>query len=292
MRGTQRKEVKYMDNCKELSSTRSLTEVQAIMWNIVKEVKPFLDENQLQYFILGGTLLGAVRHKGFIPWDEDFDIGIPREDYGKFLKGIARKLPEHLRVVTFDPNDGNLTHHFYFSRIVDTRYVIKRTGSMVEREEFVWIDIFPLDGMPRNWFKRKLHLLNIVFTRGMYHVSTIDKVNLKRPGRTIIEKAIIKFVLITKFGKNSDMFKWLHRLDKVLCKYPYQSSDWMINGTSAYIREYYKREVFGDGALYEFEDAVLTGPADAAAYLAKLYGDYMTPPPNSSKDVHSAMLVK
>lgn len=281
-----------MDNCKKSISTRSLTEVQAIMWNIVKEIKPFLDENRLHYFILGGTLLGAVRHKGFIPWDEDFDIGIPREDYGKFLEGIAKRLPEHLRVVTFDPNDGNLTHHFYFSRIVDTRYVMKRTGSMVEREEFVWIDIFPLDGMPGNWLKRKLHLFNIVFTRGMYHISTIDKVNLKRPGRSFVEKAIIKFVLITKFGKNSDMFKWLHRLDKVLCKYPYQNSDWMINGMSAYTRESYKREVFGDGALYEFEDAVLTGPADAAAYLTKLYGDYMTPPPNFSKDVHSAMLVK
>ena len=266
------------------------SEVQDIIWNIVKEVKPFLDEEQINYFLLGGTVLGAIRHKGFIPWDDDFDLGIPREDYGRFLAGIAKRLPEHIRVVTYDPNDGNLTHHFYFARIVDTRYVMKRTGSTVEREEYVWIDVFPLDGMPGNWFKRKIHKVNVLCTRAMYHISTIDKVNIKRRDRTPMEKAIIKFVQITKFGSKSDMFKWLHRLDKVCTKYPYSTSEWIFNGMGGYkFKELFPKEVFGDGAFYEFEDMVLRGPVDWNTYLTQIYGDFMTPPPEAERNVHGAI---
>ena len=145
------------------SNADNRSEIQNIIWDIVKVIKPFLDENNIRYYIIGGTLLGAIRHKGFIPWDDDFDIGIPREDYDRFVKGIVKILPGHIRVVTNDPDDGNLTHHFYFARIVDTRYKIKRTCSMVDREEFVWVDIFPFDGLPGNWIKRMIHMSDVPF---------------------------------------------------------------------------------------------------------------------------------
>lgn len=271
-----------------ISKSKGRSEVQNIIWDIVKVIKPFFDENNIRYYIIGGTLIGALRHKGFIPWDDDFDIGIPREDYDRFVKGIAKTLPEHIRVVTNDPNDGNLTHHFYFTRIVDTRYKIKRTCSMVDREEFVWVDIFPFDGLPGNWLKRKIHMLRVLCTRAMYHLSTLDKVNIKR-NRTFVEMVIIKVALFTRFGLNSDMHKWIRKLDKLFTKYPFDKSEWIYNGIGPYkFKEITRREIFGNGTLYEFEDLLLNGPSDAPNYLRKIYGDYMLIPPVSERNVHGA----
>ena len=68
-----------------MAEQRNLSQVQQIIWDIMKELKPYLEERKIPYFMLGGTLLGAVRHQGFIPWDDDIDIGIPRAQYERFL---------------------------------------------------------------------------------------------------------------------------------------------------------------------------------------------------------------
>lgn len=272
----------------EIDKAANRSEVQNIIWDIVKVIKPFLDENNIRYYIIGGTLLGALRHKGFIPWDDDFDIGVPRADYDRFVKGVSKILPEHMRVVTNDPDDGNLTHHFYFTRIVDTRYKIKRTCSMVDREEFVWVDIFPFDGLPGNWIKRKIHMMKVMCTRAMYHLSTIDKVNMKRH-RTLVEKFIIKVALFTGFGVKGDMHKWIRKLDKLFTKYPFDTSEYVYNGIGPYkFREIVRHEIFGEGALYEFEGILLNGPFDARNYLRHIYGDFMRIPPESERNEHGA----
>lgn len=266
-----------------------LSQVQCVIWNIFKTVKPLLDGMGIDHYIIDGTLLGAVRHKGFIPWDDDLDIGIPREHYDRLLADIGEKLPDHLRLVTYKKSDGNLTHHYYFSRIVDTRYSVKRMGSMVERTENIWIDLFPLDGMPKNAAARELHFLRILFIRAMYHVSTLDRVNLKRPGRPIHERAIISLTRITGIWRRLNADKWLNVLDSVLRKYPYYDSDWLINGIGIYKeKEIFPKRVFGTGARYEFEGMMLKGPEDHHFYLSRLYGDYMTPPAEDKRNIHGA----
>lgn len=270
----------------ESSKENKRSEAQNIIWDIVKVIKPFLDENNIRYYIIDGTMLGALRHKGFIPWDDDFDIGIPRGDYDRFIKGIVKTLPEHIRIATSDPNDGNLTHHFYFTRIVDTRYKVKRTCSIVDREEFVWVDIFPLDGLPENWIKRKIHMLRVLCTRAMYHLSTFDKVNMRRH-RTFVEMVIIKVALLTGFGMNGDMYKWICKLDKLFTKYPFDTSEFVYNGISPYkFKEVVRHETFGNGVLYEFEGILLNGPSDAPNYLRHIYGDYMRIPPELERNEH------
>ena len=104
----------------------NLSEAQRIILDVFAPIHKYLTEHGIEYYMLGGTLLGAIRHKGFIPWDDDIDIGIPRGQYEAFLEGIAGELPEHLRVETYKTNPE---HHYYFSRIVDTRYQIIREGS-------------------------------------------------------------------------------------------------------------------------------------------------------------------
>ena len=260
-----------------MKSEHELSKVQNIIWGMMKDLKKYLDENNIKYYMLGGTLLGAVRHKGFIPWDDDIDIGIPRNQYDEFVKNIEKKLPKNLRLDTYG---NNKNHHYYFSRIVDTRYSLKRIGSLNERNENVWIDIFPLDGMPNNWFLRKIHMFRLLMARAMYHISTFDKVNLKRPNRPLSERIVIKFVMITGFGKNMDMYKYLNKIDKLLKKYPYENSNYVVNFMGQYkFKEMFEKKHYGDGTVYDFEDDVMIGPKDY---------DYMTPPNNQEKNAHAA----
>ena len=94
------------------------SDLQNYIWDIMKVILKFIEKEGTEYYMLGGTLLGAVRHKGFIPWDDDIDIGIPRGEYERFLSDIKRELPDYMAVRTYK-NSRN--HHYYFSRIVDKR---------------------------------------------------------------------------------------------------------------------------------------------------------------------------
>ena len=156
-----------------MESRNNRSEVQTIIWNIMQEIMPVISEERFTYFMLGGTLLGAVRHKGFIPWDDDIDIGMPRKDYQAFLKLIPYRLPSYLELRTYWDES---THHYYFSRIVDTRHELKRTGSVIERNEDVWVDIFPLDGMPDNIIVRWIHMARLLYARARYHIATFDSI--------------------------------------------------------------------------------------------------------------------
>lgn len=251
------------------------SEIQMILWNIMGVLKPWLEEHHIPYFMLGGTLLGAVRHQGFIPWDDDIDLGIPRSQYEAVLKNIQKDLPEHLALRTYwsDP-----PHHYYFARIVDKRYTLLRQGSLVERKENIWIDLFPLDGMPNQFLRRKLHMLRLLYVRMRYHMSCFDKVNLKRPGRPLSERAVIWLVETTGFGRGSDMHHWLDKLDELLKRYPLEYSNWIFNGMGQYkFKEMFPKKWYEGGSLYPFEDTQLPGPVRADKVLTQMYGDYMTP---------------
>ena len=266
---------------------KNLSDVQKIIGDIMKYLKNYLEENKITYYMLGGTLLGAIRHKGFIPWDDDIDIGIPRDDYEKFINEISKSLPEYYQLHTYK---NNSSHHYYFSRIVDTRHSLKRTGSLVDRNEELWIDIFPLDGMPNGFIKRRIHMMRLLYTRAMYHISCFDKVNLKRPGRPLSERIIIKFVMMTGFGRKSNMYHWLDRIDTLLKKYSYQKSDWVVNFMGQYkFKEMFPKEWYGEGNNYQFEDSELFGPFDYDKILTQQYGDYMTPPKDTDKNAHAAI---
>ena len=254
------------------------TKVQEIIWNIMKDIMPIISENKIKYYMLGGTLLGAVRHKGFIPWDDDIDLGMPREHYERFLKIISDKLPPYLKLNTYWDNSS---HHYYFSRIIDTRYKLRRLGSIKNRDENVWIDIFPLDGMPNNAIVRRIHMARLLYARMRYHIASFEKVNIKRPNRPLSERLVINFVKHTKIGTHSDSNKWLKKIDSLLKKYSIKDSNWVCNFMGQYkFNEMFPKKWYGKGRYYKFEDSRLIGPKEFDKILTQQYGDYMTPPQN------------
>jgi lipopolysaccharide cholinephosphotransferase len=274
-----------------MAQSQHLNDTQRYILHVLREVTRVLNELNIPYYMQGGTMLGAIRHQGFIPWDDDVDLGIPRAEYERLLKEVAAHLPENLELRTYDDETD---HHYYFARIVDTRYQIRRMGSIEERLEYIWVDLFPLDGMPNSFISRQWHKFRLLMTRLKFHLSCFEKVNIKRPGRPLVERMIIKIAMITRVGKWFNTRKQLDKLDRLLKKYPPEKSEYLVNftGQTSYkFNEMFKKEVYGDGKEYPFEDMTLVGPEQYDAYLKSLYGDYMTPPREEDRNAHAAELV-
>ena len=172
--------------------------IQDKILTILKEFISICKDNNLTYYALGGTLLGAVRHKGFIPWDDDIDIGMPREDYEKFKKIASNALPENYKFLSEDTSNYKKA----FSVIRDDSTKIIMNYSNEEQEESLWIDIFPLDGMPTNPLKKKYHSYRYLYTRMMVQLSQFNSlVNQKKENRPWLEKVIIRIANVVKIEK-------------------------------------------------------------------------------------------
>ena len=272
-------------------SEQHLNDTQRYILYVLQEVTRVLEELNIPYFMQGGTMLGAIRHGGFIPWDDDVDLGIPRADYDRLLKEFSARLPENLELRTYDDETD---HHYYFARIVDKRYQIRRMGSIEERLENIWVDLFPLDGMPNGFVSRQWHKMRLLVTRLKFHLSCFEKVNIKRPGRPLVERIIIRFAMITHVGSWWNTRKQLDKLDRLLKKYPPEKSRYLVNftgQTSFKFNEMFRKEIYGQGKAYAFENMTLIGPEQYDPYLKSLYGDYMTPPKESDRNAHAAQLV-
>lgn len=125
--------------------------------DIALEIKRICEKNNIPYFLIGGTLLGAVRHKGFIPWDDDLDIGFLRKDYDRFLEVCKTELSEEMFLQTWD------TDEYYglpFGKVMlkGTRFRESANGTAAA-QSMIFVDIFPYDDMPENGFKLKVQFL-------------------------------------------------------------------------------------------------------------------------------------
>lgn len=261
---------------------KELRKLQLIDINILNEVVDILEENKLRYFLIAGTLLGAVRHKGFIPWDDDMDIAMPRKDYDKFLDIFSKKLPPYLHVKNFmtDP-----TFKYYITRIIDDRYKVSELRNNNEAESItnVSIDIFPIDGVPNNKILRKAYYFKVLSYRAL--ISLIQKENIDTARkRNISEKIAISLGTKLPLKKILNANKLQFKIDRMLKK---QSDDSTYAGTimGAYrTKEILPREYFGAGSTYEFEGRKFVGPTKYREYLRHMYGDYMKLPSEEQRE--------
>lgn len=273
-----------------INRNKKMTEVQIHMLDMLKELVDVFERYNIKYYIIGGTLLGAIRHKGYIPWDDDIDLAIPRDDYDRFLSIAPKVLPECLKLRTYDDNSY---HHYYFARVVDADYRILREGSLKKREEELWIDLFPLDGLPKNRFVCLFHKAKLLTLKLLYHFASFDKVNLKRPNRPIYQRIIIKAYMLWPFKIKSGYKPILAKIDKQLKKAPISNSKYYMEfmGSSIPFKETCTKEQYGQGKLYDFEGIKLVGPSDARFYLRHVYGDYMKLPPEDKRNYHVSKLI-
>ena len=258
--------------------------IQDKILSILKEFISICKDNNLTYYALGGTLLGAVRHKGFIPWDDDIDIGMPREDYEKFKKIASNALSDNYKFLSEDTSNYKKA----FSVIRDDSTKIIMNYSNEEQEESLWIDIFPLDGMPSNPLKKKYHSYRYLYTRMMVQLSQFNSlVNQKKENRPWLEKVIIRIANVVKIEKVIS-FSWAQKKYlQTIKKYSFNEG-FAGNYTGAYkLREIVPSDYFGQPILLQFEDLKLSCPHKFREYLTAIYGaEYMQLPPEEKRVLH------
>jgi len=138
-----------------------IKEFRHIQIDMLKQFISICNDNQLRYYLLGGSCLGAVRHAGFIPWDDDIDVGMPREDFERFSAIAKEQLPEHLFFQT-NTSDPEYINVFAKLRNSNTTY-IETSAKNLNINHGVYIDIFPLDGISNNHFYHKIDKATVRF---------------------------------------------------------------------------------------------------------------------------------
>lgn len=270
---------------------KQIRELQLIQISLIKVFKEICETQNLRYCMLGGTMLGAVRHKGYIPWDDDADFGMPRPDYEIFLKLAKDYLPEDIQMLTFMDTPG---YSYSFIRLADKKKKIKWAGRQTESIENLAIDIHPLDGLPNKPLRRKLHLARLMLLRMFCTFCTFDKtILLQKSGRTAIKQVAISICAKLRINKwFGDPKKWFYKLSDTLKKYSYDTADYVINCMGAYkLKEMFEKYVYDKRKEFEFEDMKLQGLQNFDIYLKQLYGDYMTPPPEEERNWHNTEVI-
>lgn len=276
-----------MENNKAIENLKILHDVELKM---LLELRRICEKHHLTYYISGGTFLGAVRHKGFIPWDDDMDIALPREDYQKFVRIVNQELPQGMEFKSYSLDSS---YHHPVARLVDYHVCVKNKSFSTARIEPAWIDIFPLDGMPSGKIASNIHKVRLLWRKVMIGWANYEDLQDSKPNRPWYEKILMLIGKTIKPGRFMSLTKQYEKLEKELMKYPASKSKVYMNFNGAYrfnsimSKKYY----YGKGALYTFEGEQFPAPANYDAYLSKIYGDYMKLPPVEKRNVHSTEVI-
>ena len=267
-----------------MEQSAQLKLLQEIELENLRMLMEICEKNHLRYYLIGGSLLGAMRHKGFIPWDDDIDVGLPRPDYNRFVQIAKGYLPAHMDVktMTSDPN-----YKCYFTRLINNKKKIYWDHGQYTAVIGVWMDVFPLDGLPENPLLRKMQVFRVKLNKALYKFTQIDYVSTNRTNRPLSERVLIRFAQLTRIGRLMNADRRLEKLDQALQRYDYDASAYAWNFSGCYgKREIVPHIQLGGSRTAQFEGIQVSIPEAAEDYLTSIYGDYMKLPPEDQRRSH------
>lgn len=257
----------------------TLQELKEIEFDILKMFDTFCKENNIRYFLAYGTLLGAVRYKKFIPWDDDVDLLIPREDYDRMIKLFKDTERYHLFAFEKDEKYG-----FPFAKLCDMTTRKDEFGYDSGVELGVDIDLFPLDAWDDDFEKAKKEAEYIQRNMTFLGYAKLKKPDSKNPIKRFVKGIVMIFckMLGTKYFMKK-IFKASDRPDQKGNNYVGAKS-WCVYGSKGII----PAEAFADSIEIEFEGQMFPAPVGYDTYLTCLYGNYLPEPPKEKQKTHHA----
>lgn len=262
----------------------TLTEIQAREYELLKQFDAYCKRHGLTYCLCGGTLLGAVRHKGFIPWDDDIDLMMPREDYER-LRDLSRgeTVSDCLRV----RYPGDAGYPYGFMKAVDTRTVVyERNITRDEQRTGLALDIFPLDRMYVSPWKNRLLLTRVKFWIQVGKVGAgmvrAEKDSLKKRLRNLVMLLLRPIAACVSYEKAMARVDRIASGRRTLAPYILGNLGWPNQW-----KDMFPKEVFDSYVDLDFGADKFPCPAGYDAYLTQLYGDYMRIPKEGERAAHS-----
>lgn len=243
---------------------------------IVDEIDKICKANGISYIMDGGTQLGAVRHQGFIPWDDDFDIGMKRADFDKFL-AICKEQLDKKRF--YLQTTGNREEYaFEFAKIhLNGTEIIEDFSKDVDVHHGIFVDIFPYDNLPKEGIRRKCFLFHNLLLKNLIWV--------KCGYGTKKHKTKFNYKIFYLMGRLFSLDFLKSRRHKLVQRY--NRIECLECFTCDYPKNILPNKWFDKISRYSFEGRELPGFADSDAFLSILYGDYMKLPPVEQRKIHS-----
>lgn len=257
-------------------------EVQTTALGVLKFIHCICEKENIRYFMAYGTLIGAVRHKGFIPWDDDLDIMMPRPDFNRFVEFCKNNDTSPFKLMNLDTTPG---YPYFNTRICDTRTVIdtyhERSVGMG-----VFVDVCALDGLGEGYeeslelMKKSKRLCSLMFlaTRSKFHYGLTKgyvKNLLKLPA----------YIVAHTLGKSF----WIKKMQKLLKNCNYQNSNFvgcLVWSSYTPVKEVFPKQWVEEIILGPFEDGNFCIPKHYDELLRRIYGDYMQLPPEKDRIYH------
>lgn len=260
----------------ELSQTHTRV-LQQIELEILRVFIEICEKLNLKYYALGGTLLGAVRHQGFIPWDDDIDVGMPRKDYDIFVQRAQEYLPKHLFLQTHmtDPESP-----FAFAKIRDsnTTYIQFHIRKQ-KMHHGIYIDIFPLDYYSDTYIRKSFYRKKRWCRRRVGCVYDVGKIGIK----THISQMLARILMPTlqdAISKKENLYRSVPR------------GDTYVNHEGAYgVKEIMPVAWYGEGINLVFEGLNVVVPREYDLWLTQVYGNYRELPPLEKRKTHHDVVV-
>lgn len=282
------------EKTKELSAPYNLTPVHRANLRILKEIDRICRKYGIEYMMDSGTLLGAVRHQGFIPWDDDADVAFTRENYEKFARVVRKELPKGMKLLEPHQLGGGEAFYDFTPRIL---YMNSKTHEDGEEMAFyggrlnhLWVDLFIQDDLPECRVKaawiRAIHM--IVYGLAMGHRYRLDYSRYKTAGKIAVK-------LLASAGKRISM-KTIRRMQHSLAV-RYNKGQSRLRYYSNYQPDYLyvtiEKEWNQETVDLPFEDTVLMAPKNWDQVLKQIYGDYMQLPREEDRvPTHSAIEIQ
>lgn len=258
--------------------------IKKVQYQILKgliEIKRICNKHNLRFYLVGGSALGAIRHKGFIPWDDDADIGMPREDYNKFLSVCETELDSDFFLQTTISDKGYYLPYAKL-RVENTKYILK-SSQRFNMHHGIFIDIFPLDSISNNCLKR---------FRQKYVVDFFTKVRNTKIFNP--NKGTLKYYL--RKGLSSvfsiGLINRIINHEIRIAEKENTTSMGNLLGLYGFDKEVYLKKVFGEPYYVEFEKEYFPIPQEYEVFLNQVYGDFMELPPKEERLSHNPVIVQ